>query len=132
MESDTPPRGPPGEGSEGPVPDSEAINDTNEYLSVKVASAMAGVADETIRALFDTGAVAGVRTAEGHRLISPTSLSRYMGSIGMGEAARLVDRPEYVVRGWFDQGLLTGYKTTTGRRRIDRSSILPFVPEFDL
>jgi hypothetical protein len=117
---------PPGNASEHTAETGEGPWEAPSFLSVTEASTFARVSDETIRAWYDKGEITGNRDARGHRLIDPLSLERRVDSIGVVEAAQLIDRSAYIVRRWFDLGLVQGYLTASGRRRIFRSSIVEF------
>jgi hypothetical protein len=135
MESATAP-GPNGEaGQESPDQPEGPATRTSEFLTVSAAAALAGVAEETIRAWYDTGEIRGARTPQGHRLIDPTTLKQRVDYVSVGQAAEEFDLTPYVIRGWFDSGEVSGYRTqpkpatpgTTsgpGRRRISRSSLI--------
>lgn len=98
-----------------------------KHYSVAVAASMAGVAEETIRTLYDNGEITGFRNSSGHRMIYGGSLRRRMLSVGVSEAARIAEVSAWTVRSWYDAGHVTGYKTPSGRRRIDIASIKTYM-----
>lgn len=105
---------------EGPVTQN---GQDDPHYSVAVAASMAGVAEETIRALYDSGELTGYRDHRGHRMINGGSLRRRMLSVGVSEAARIAEVSPATIRAWYDAGYLTGYKTSAGRRRVEIASV---------
>lgn len=125
--AELPPKDDPEPGGVGPGGGSLCSMDG--LLTVTEASTVAGVADETIRAWYDSGEITGERTARGHRLVTMSSLRRRLGSVTVGQAVKEFDCKAHVVREWFDTGKVTGFRTASGRRRIDRSSIVALLSD---
>jgi predicted site-specific integrase-resolvase len=118
-----------GQRPEGPVNEDEPVALNGNYYSVAVAAAIAGAADETIRAWYDSGELTGHRNSRGHRMIDATSLRRRIASVGVSEAARIAGVSTATIRAWYSAGYVTGYETPAGRRRVNIASIKQYLED---
>lgn len=100
------------------------MGEVEQRITVSEAAARTGLCAATIRVHFDAGYLTGVRNAQGHRLIDPSSLDQSaLRGLSLSEAARAMGRSADTVRRLFDAGHLRGFRDGAGHRRIDPASI---------
>jgi len=96
-----------------------------KYVRVAGASRQLGCSAETVRLLFDKGALAGIRTEKGYRLIDVDSLQHYRDHrpLTVSEAAMRLGVSRETITKRFDAGELAGHRTPAGHRLIDPASL---------
>lgn len=94
-----------------------------QFLTSAKAAACCGVSIDTIRALFDQGAISGKRSRAGYRLYDVDSVAAWDRHVTVSEAARQLAVSPDTVRAWYDSGTLWGYRTDSGHRRIAPAAI---------
>jgi excisionase family DNA binding protein len=90
-------------------------------LRVADAARKAGLAESTIRSLFDKGVLTGIRSETGYRLIDIDSLDRYRENryLSVSQAAHRLGLSEDAITKLFDAGELAGHRSPAGHRLID-------------
>jgi excisionase family DNA binding protein len=97
----------------------------SQYATVAVAARLLNLSAETVRGLFDRGALDGIRSDAGYRLIDMDSIENYSKRkhLTVSEAATRLGVSRETVTKRFDTGELGGYRTPAGHRLIDPAAL---------